>query len=92
MKSKLIFTFISVQVFMLFLISLAFAQSTDSAQSEIIIPKVEEHDFEGVEIDGVIYKPRGFVVRERTPAEFNPLIDLRTDFAIELKQSVAHIQ
>ena len=46
---------------MLFLISLAFAQSTDSAQSEIIIPKVEEHDFEGVEIDGVIYKFFGLI-------------------------------
>ena len=77
---------------MLFLISFAFAQSVDSPQPEVIVPKVQEHDFEGVEIDGVVYKPRGFVVRERTPAEFNPLIDLRADFAIELKQSVSHIK
>ena len=77
---------------MLLLISFAFAQNVDSTQTEFIIPKVEKHDFEGLEIDGVLYKPRGFVVRERTPAEFNPLVDLRTDFAVELKESVSHIR
>ena len=77
---------------MLFLISFAFAQNVEPTQPQVIIPKVQEHDFEGVEIGGVVYKPGGFLVRERTAAGFNPLIDLREDFALELKQSVSHIK
>ena len=43
----------------LFLTSLTSAQNIDSTQ--VIVPKVQEHDFEGVEIDGVLYKPGGFL-------------------------------
>ncbi|MBM75084.1 MAG: hypothetical protein CMK59_06770 [Proteobacteria bacterium] len=77
---------------MLFLISLAFAQNSQTTETEVIIPKVQEHDFEGVEIEGQLYKPGGFVIRERSETIFNPLINLREDFSIELKQSVSQIK
>jgi hypothetical protein len=58
----------------------------------VIYKKETSIDFEGLEIEGELLKPMGSVIRERKHAPFNPLIQLRTDFNDELKQSVTEIK
>ena len=49
-------------------------------------------EFEGMDIEGELIKPQGAFLLERKKASFNPLIQLRSDFNIEMKQSVLDIQ
>ena len=71
----------------LFLLSYSFAEDP-----KVIYKKETEIDFEGLEIEGELLKPSGAIISERKPAPFNPLIQLRTDFNIEMRQSVINIK
>ena len=71
----------------LFLIGFALAK-----EPKIIYKQKTEIDFEGLEIEGELLKPHGSVIRERKPAPFNPLIELRTDFQKEILQSAEDIK
>ena len=51
-----------------------------------------EIDFEAIDILGEMVKPQGSIIMERSGAKFNPLIELRTDWNPEMRQSVEHIK
>ena len=59
---------------------------------EITYKKKTEIDFEALDIEGVLVKPQGILLSERNKTSFNPLIKLRTDFNLEMSQSVTAIQ
>lgn len=77
-------------MFWLLLISVAFAQ--DAKEPTVVYKKKTEIDFEGLEIEGEMIKPHGAVVTDRKGAAFNPLIQLRLDFAPEMSQSIQDIK
>ncbi len=72
-----------------FLISLAVGQESDR---QIEYQKKTEIDFEALDIEGEMVKPQGSLVIDRSRASFNPLIKLRTDFDIEMSNSVTEIK
>jgi len=59
---------------------------------EVQYKETTEVDFEELEIDGVLVKPKGILLQERTGADFNPLIQLRLDFNEEMSCSVKNVQ
>lgn len=74
---------------MIILLGMVWAKDPDP---QIVYKKETEIDFEGLEIAGELVKPHGATIRERKPAPFNPLIELRTDFNVEIKKSVEEIK
>ncbi len=72
-----------------FLMSLAIGQESDR---QIEYQKKTEIDFEALDIEGEMVKPQGSLVLDRSRASFNPLIKLRTDFNIEMSNSVTEIK
>jgi len=68
-------------------ISLAYGGDT-----EIRYQKETEIDFEAIDISGEMIKPQGSLIVERSEARFNPLIELRVDWNVEMAQSVDHIK
>jgi len=77
---------------MLLLIASLFTGNANAQEAEVIYKAKTEIDFEGVEVEGVLVKPDGALIKERESANFNPLIKLRTDFNIEMKQSVNEVK
>ena len=75
-------------IWMLF-ISLAFGQQEDR---EIRYQKSTEIDFEALDIEGEMIKPQGALIQDRSRTRFNPLIELRTDWNVEMSQSVSTIK
>jgi len=71
-----------------FLVGLAFSQDSGEVQYQ----KRTEIDFEAIDIDGELIKPQGALIADRTVATFNPLIELRTDWNIEMSNSVREIK
>ena len=61
-------------------------------QPNVIYKDKTEIDFEAVDIEGQLKKPQGQLLLERAKADFNPMIDLRTDFNMEMTQSVNDIK
>ena len=51
-----------------------------------------EIDFESVDVTGELVKPNGALLLDRKRASFNPLIVLRADFNLEMRQSVDHVK
>ena len=49
-------------------------------------------DFEGLELEGELVRPQGNLILERKRANFNPLIRLKQDFDVEIKQSGKEIE
>ena len=81
--------------FLLLLTAIAAADEPqdDSAENRRIIYKEKtEIDFEGLELEGELIKPQGALLLERKSAKFNPLIKLRTDFDVEMSDSVREIK
>ena len=72
------------------LIALAFAN--DEKETKVVYKQKTEIDFEGLEIEGQLLKPHGAVIQDRKGAAFNPLIQLRTNFQVEMSQSVSDIK
>ena len=73
----------------IFIISLSFAQDNDR---EIRYQKETEIDFDALDITGEMIKPQGSLIIERSEARFNPLIELRTDWTLEMNQSINDIK
>lgn len=71
------------------LIQMAFGQDDDR---QIRYESRTEIDFEAIDITGEMVKPQGSLIVERSEARFNPLIELRTDWNLEMNQSVNHIK
>jgi hypothetical protein len=76
-------------MFLLFLISLAYAQDESR---DIKYKDRTEIDFEGVDVTGQLVKPQGALLLDRKRASFNPLIKLRTDFNPEISTSVNEVK
>ena len=47
-----------------------------------------EIDFDGVDIQGELVKPQGTLLLDRRSAAFNPLIKLRENWNLEIKESI----
>ena len=78
-------------MFWMLFISLAIAEDKE-VQPQVVYKKETEIDFEGVEVEGQMIKPHGSVITDRKVAAFNPLIQLRTDFQPEMRQSVNDVK
>ena len=74
---------------MLLYILLSFANADENT---IKYQKKTEIDFEGIDVEGELIKPQGTILMERTRTSFNPLIQLRTDWNPEMRQSVNNIK
>jgi hypothetical protein len=70
-------------------ILLSFANADENT---IQYQKKTEIDFEGIDVEGELIKPQGTILMERTRTSFNPLIQLRTDWNPEMRQSVGNIK
>jgi len=71
-------------------LSVALAQ--DSEDRKVVYKERTEIDFEGLDVAGELVKPQGALLLDRKRASFNPLIKLRTDFNVEMSQSVDQIK
>ena len=47
-----------------------------------------EINFDGVDIQGTLVKPQGTLLLDRRAASFNPLIKLRENWNLEMKESI----
>jgi len=68
---------------------LALGQESDR---QIEYQKKTEIDFEALDVEGELVKPQGALMMERKKTSFNPLIRLRTDFNVEMSNSVTEIK
>lgn len=75
-------------LFLYILIGLAIGQES----SQVKYQKQTEIDFDGLDIIGEMVKPQGSLIAERSTAKFNPLIQLRTDWNVEMSLSVTFIK
>ena len=65
------------------------ANAQERGDNERIIYKQRtEIDFEGVDIQGELVKPQGTLLLDRRSAAFNPLIKLRENWNLEIKESI----
>lgn len=71
---------------------LVFINLTHADEKKIEYAKATEIDFEALDITGEMIKPQGALIIERHDAQFNPLIKIRTDFNLEISQSVNTIK
>ena len=69
----------------------AIADDTEDDR-QIVYKQRTEIDFEGLELQGTLVKPQGALLLDRKKATFNPLIKLRTDFDLEMEESVDEIK
>jgi hypothetical protein len=51
-----------------------------------------EINFDGVDIQGTLVKPQGTLLLDRRAASFNPLIKLRENWNLEMKESIRTIR
>jgi len=72
--------------------SLAFAQEADEAGRQVKYKERTEIDFEGVDVSGELVKPEGALLMDVKRNQFNPLIRLRENFAVEMKQSIDEVK
>ena len=61
-------------------------------EPKVVYKEKTEIDFEAVDIEGVNKKPRQALIMENKRAIFNPLINIREDWNVEMAESVDHIQ
>jgi hypothetical protein len=72
----------------------ALAQDDDDGGDDrkVVYKQKTEIDFEGLDVTGELVKPQGALLLDRKRANFNPLIRLRTDFNVEMSESVDEIK
>lgn len=75
-------------MFLYMLIGLALGQE----KPQVKYQRETEIDFDAIDITGEMVKPQGSLIAERSSARFNPLIELRTDWNVEMSQSVNHVK
>ncbi len=64
----------------------------DDDAKKVVYKRQTEIDFEELEIEGVLQRPQSALVLERKKASFNPLVKLRTDWNVEIEESVDSIK
>jgi hypothetical protein len=71
----------------------AFAQEeTDDQGRKVKYAERTEIDFESLDVQGELTKPDGDIIMDVKRGQFNPLIRLRENFAVEMKQSVDEVK
>ena len=70
----------------------AFAQEEDESGRQVKYKERTEIDFEGVDVQGELVKPAGQLLMDAKKIQFNPLIRLRENFDVEMKQSVDEVK
>jgi hypothetical protein len=70
----------------------AFAQEEDESGRQVKYKERTEIDFEGVDVSGELIKPEGALLMDVKRNQFNPLIRLRENFALEMKQSIDEVK
>jgi hypothetical protein len=68
----------------------AFAQDEDA--DRVKYKDRTEIDFEDVDVKGELVKPAGSLLIDSKKIQFNPLIRLRENFNVEMKQSVDEVK
>ena len=68
------------------------AALAQSEEREVIYRERTEIDFEGVDVSGELVKPSGSLLVDRKKAQFNPMIQLRTDFNAEMRESINEVK
>ena len=58
----------------------------------IVYKQRTEINFDGVDIQGELVKPQGTLLLDRRSAAFNPLIKLRENWNLEIKESIRMIR
>ena len=58
----------------------------------IVYKQRTEIDFDGVDIQGELVKPQGTLLLDRRSASFNPLIKLRENWNLEIKESIRTVR
>jgi hypothetical protein len=71
---------------------MAFAQERDEQGREIRYEEKTVIDFDAIDVEGELVKPEEKLLTERDRARFNPLIRLRENFDVEMKQSVDEVK
>ena len=82
-------------LFLMILIGAASADNnsgTEEEQPRVIYKEKTEIDFEGIELEGKIFKPQEELILERQMAIFNPMIQIRDSFLYEINQSVTEMK
>jgi len=69
----------------------ATAQETEEGR-EVTYAERTEINFDEMEVTGELIKPQGSVIVDRKRAEFDSLIDLRTNWDKEMKKSLKEIR
>ena len=64
----------------------------DTDERTVVYAERTELEFEGFNVDGALVKPVGVSVSVRRVGEFNPMIQLRTDFDAEIVESLAFME
>lgn len=79
---------------MFLLLASLFTATAQADENKDIIryQKQTEIDFDALELSGEMVKPQGSLIVERSNVRFNPLIELRTDFDLEMARSVNSIK
>ena len=78
----------------------AFAAAADEAKAprvvrqpdKVIVRKRTVVDFGDVTVQGELVKPEGSYLLNRNKTRFQPLIQLRDDFDVELRKSAGNVQ
>lgn len=73
----------------------AFAQDEEGGEDDGRQVKYKERteiDFEAVDVSGELLKPSGSLLVDRKRATFNPLIQIRKDFNVEMQASVDEVK
>jgi len=58
----------------------------------VVYKKETKIDFEAVDVEGSLKKPHSTLITENTRAIFNPLVQIRTTWNIEMVNSIDDIQ
>lgn len=83
--------------FIFWVIAITLSQNVALANDEVEDRKITynkktEIDFEDLDVKGTIIKPQSALVLERKQAQFNPLINFRTDWKEEINESVNEVK
>jgi len=79
-------------ILLIALMTLNTAAAEDKIEPKVVYKKETTIDFEGIDVEGQLVRPNGALLTERSKAAFNPLIHLRTDFNLEMSNSINDIK
>lgn len=73
-------------------VSLAQDASTDQADPKVVIPPVQNIEFDVIKVNGTWVGPSGVLTVNRQPGHFNPLFRLRENFDDVMKAQADQVR